>query len=574
LPVAAALVMASLPGAEAVAGVRADQRADAGDVLEAAMRRAWELLATDDQGRVGDAFGSGEGELAAGGRLGTPLGPLTAGGASATDIPEVALRAYVRAEAALRASDSSCHLDWTVLAAIGRIESNHGRSGGSVLDEAGDTSRPIRGRPLDGRSGVARIGDTDRGALDDDRVHDRAVGPMQFIPSTWRRVAADGDEDGDRDPDNVFDATLAAGVYLCAGDVDLDDPDQLEAAVLRYNRSPAYVAAVLHLAAAYERGEAGTLPDAGPVPRRVPSVDRPIRPPANMDAYPPWLRSRLLQRRPSGPTRSTDGSSDGPVTTAPPGPAGGGSGTTLPPGSGNPGTPGTTAPTVPVPSFPPPPATPAPPQPGPTIPPRPPLSPPCAAPAPTPTASTVAATAAPAPTDAATTDPAAPTDTGDARAEAVAGVVSGELPSGPFSLQASGTPSSLCLRLVLPAASPSAEDTPDRLAQQWRVSSADGRHVVWGYTPADVTQLLVTVGGGEAGGGTVVPVPTVPAPVAGVDGRVFAAALPAGATVQAIDGRRADGTIALAGADVAQSVATVAGFPPDVTAVIHAAPPA
>ncbi|HLM64226.1 MAG TPA: hypothetical protein VK306_08000 [Acidimicrobiales bacterium] len=528
MPVAAVLVVASMPGAEAVAGVRADQRADAGEVLEAAVRRAWGVPPTDDQGRVGDAFASGEGELAAGGgQLGTPL---MAGAASPSDIPEVALRAYVRAAAALQASDPSCHLRWSLLAAIGRVESNHGRSGGSVLDEAGDGSRPIRGLPLDGRAGVARVGDTDDGALDGDRVNDRAVGPMQIIPSTWRRVAADGDEDGDRDPDNMFDATLAAGVYLCAGDTDLGDPDQLEAAVLRYNRSPAYLDAVLRLAAAYERGEAGTLPDAGPVPGGVPHVDRPIPGPANLGAYPPWLRSRTFERRPDRPTGSTGGEDAGPTTP--------------------PGTPTTTVPPEPVPTIPPPPATPAPPQPGPTIPPRPPLPPPCAAPAPAP----------------ATADTAA--------VEAVAGLVSGELPSGSFSLQVSGTPSALCLRLVLPAASPAAEDTPAHLAQQWRVSSADGRHVVWGYTPADVTQLLVTVAGGQTGGGTVVTVPTVPTSVAGVDGRGFAAALPAGATIQAIDGRRADGTVALVGADVAGAVGAVAGFAPDATAVIGAAPPA
>src|SRR5829696_2832659 len=608
LPVAAVLVVASMPGAEAVAGVRADQRADAGEVLEAAVRRAWGVPPTDDQGRVGDAFASGEGELAAGGgQLGTPL---MAGAASPSDIPEVALRAYVRAAAALQASDPSCHLRWSLLAAIGRVESNHGRSGGSVLDEAGDGSRPIRGLPLDGRAGVARVGDTDDGALDGDRVNDRAVGPMQIIPSTWRRVAADGDEDGDRDPDNMFDATLAAGVYLCAGDTDLGDPDQLEAAVLRYNRSPAYLDAVLRLAAAYERGEAGTLPDAGPVPGGVPHVDRPIPGPANLGAYPPWLRSRTFERRPDRPTGSTGGEDAGPTTppgtptttvppepvptippppatpappapaptpppppatpappepvpTIPPPPATPAPpqpGPTIPPppatpappqaGPTVPAPPAPPAPPQPGPTIPPPPATPAPPQPGPTIPPRPPLPPPCAAPAPAP----------------ATADTAA--------VEAVAGLVSGELPSGSFSLQVSGTPSALCLRLVLPAASPAAEDTPAHLAQQWRVSSADGRHVVWGYTPADVTQLLVTVAGGQTGGGTVVTVPTVPTSVAGVDGRGFAAALPAGATIQAIDGRRADGTVALVGADVAGAVGAVAGFAPDATAVIGAAPPA
>jgi membrane-bound lytic murein transglycosylase B len=49
----------------------------------------------------------------------------------------------------------------------------------------GDTTRPIYGIPLDGRDGVAVVRDTDHGKLDGDPNFDRAVGPMQFIPSTW-----------------------------------------------------------------------------------------------------------------------------------------------------------------------------------------------------------------------------------------------------------------------------------------------------------------------------------------------------------------------------------------------------
>jgi membrane-bound lytic murein transglycosylase B len=195
-------------------------------------------------------------------------------------IPDIALLAYVRAQDTLAVTDPGCGLRWSLLAAIGRVESNHGRYGGAELLENGDATRPIRGIPLDGRPGVALIRDTDGGASDGDAVFDRAVGPMQFIPSTWRAVAADGNGDGRRDPNNIFDAALAAGTYLCAGDTDLGDPAQRAAAVLRYNRSHSYVQVVLALADAYEKGRAAPLPSPGGVPAGTRPVPLPL-PPAN-----------------------------------------------------------------------------------------------------------------------------------------------------------------------------------------------------------------------------------------------------------------------------------------------------
>src|SRR5262245_19372416 len=81
-------------------------------------------------------------------------------------IPEVAVRAYQQAAARLATSDPSCELRWTLLAAIGRVESNHGRFGGAQLRGDGYGTKRIRGIPLDGRPNVAAIGDTDDGALD------------------------------------------------------------------------------------------------------------------------------------------------------------------------------------------------------------------------------------------------------------------------------------------------------------------------------------------------------------------------------------------------------------------------
>jgi hypothetical protein len=139
------------------------------------------------------------------------------------------------------------------------------------VDAAGNTKGPILGPVLDGATGTASIRDTDRGALDGNAVWDRAVGPMQFIPSTWTVYAADGNGDGVKSPHNVYDATLAAANYLCAGGADLRTPRGLVAAVLRYNHSMDYVSVVLRWMQAYANS-AVTIPDrTGVVP---PATDR------------------------------------------------------------------------------------------------------------------------------------------------------------------------------------------------------------------------------------------------------------------------------------------------------------
>src|SRR4029453_9776632 len=127
-------------------------------------------------------------------------------GALATNgIPEVADDASPTAEDAVADSAPDGGVPWSLVAAIGRVESNHGRFGGAQLLENGYGTRPIRGIPLDGRPGVALIQDTDNGALDDDPTFDRAGGPMQFLPSSWPPVAADGNDDAMEDPDNIYD---------------------------------------------------------------------------------------------------------------------------------------------------------------------------------------------------------------------------------------------------------------------------------------------------------------------------------------------------------------------------------
>ncbi|HET8620789.1 MAG TPA: lytic transglycosylase domain-containing protein, partial [Acidimicrobiales bacterium] len=185
-----------------------------------------------------------------------------ADGLGGTGIPEVALAAYEDGAELTAVEDPECGVPWSVLAAIGRVESDHGRFGGAMLRPDGYGTRPIRGIALDGRPGIALIRDTDRGGLDGDTVFDRAVGPMQFIPSTWANVGVDGNGDDRRDPNNIFDAAWGAGVYLCAGEVDLTEPGQLARAVRRYNHTDEYVRVVLGLAEAYENGDYEAAPGA------------------------------------------------------------------------------------------------------------------------------------------------------------------------------------------------------------------------------------------------------------------------------------------------------------------------
>jgi hypothetical protein len=205
-------------------------------------------------------------------------------------LPSVAVDAYVRAADRLATEDPACGIRWTLLAAIGRVESNHGRFGGAMLRDDGYPTKPIRGIPLDGRPNVALIRDTDGGALDGDTAYDRAVGPMQFIPSTWRSVGVDGNGDGRRDPNNLFDAAYGAARYLCDGDADLRKADARAQAVRRYNNADRYVRVVLNLADMYETGAVERLPAIGlppmepappprPSPGPPPAPDGPVGPP-------------------------------------------------------------------------------------------------------------------------------------------------------------------------------------------------------------------------------------------------------------------------------------------------------
>ncbi len=169
--------------------------------------------------------------------------------AAATGIPPRALLAYAAATLTVNREQPGCGLAWNTIAGIGAVESAHATHGGAVLLESGLTSPKILGPTLDGVR-TAAIRDTDRGAWDGDRTWDRAVGPMQFIPSTWRKWGADGNGDGRANPNQIDDAALATGRYLCASGP-LTTPAGWRAAVYSYNHSDAYVDSVAGAANGY-----------------------------------------------------------------------------------------------------------------------------------------------------------------------------------------------------------------------------------------------------------------------------------------------------------------------------------
>ena len=162
------------------------------------------------------------------------LRPLFSGGYGASslaraEIPAQYLRLYMRV-------GPQYGIDPWVLAAIGWVESQHGR---------------LRAPGV--RSGVNAYG--------------CCAGPMQFSvvgsPSTWDSYGVDGNGDGRRSPYDPADAIPAAARYLRASGA----PDDYRAALLAYNHAQWYVAQVLAKAAQY-RGAARAGTRARPTPRR------------------------------------------------------------------------------------------------------------------------------------------------------------------------------------------------------------------------------------------------------------------------------------------------------------------
>jgi hypothetical protein len=180
----------------------------------------------------------------------------------------------------------------------------------------------------------AYIGDSDDGQWDGDTSYDRAMGPMQFIPTTWRSYAIDADGNGTTDPFNINDAALAAANYLCVAGGNLRTDAGQRRAVLAYNHSDEYVAQVLALARAYAGGIAvADLPLVG-------DTSGPVPPPSRFSGAPaapgPAIGARDTTSSPPEQTAPySPPPTSGGAPAAQPAAAGGGTGT--PPAAGGDG---------------------------------------------------------------------------------------------------------------------------------------------------------------------------------------------------------------------------------------------
>ena len=219
----------------------------------------------------------------------------------------VLAKAYVSAVAK---SPRGCHLSTAHLAAIGQVES--GSVGGRSVDADHRVTPQIYGPLLDGGP-FAVVHDTDGGAYDGDSSYDRAMGPLQFLPGTWRWAGRDGDGDGRRDPQNVFDAALATAGYLCADGRDLRSDAQLRSAVLSYNYSGDYVTAVSDWVSFFSRHGLAALDD---VAFRVASGGRASDLPVPETSATTTSSTTTITARTASPTRESTTSTGGATSTS------------------------------------------------------------------------------------------------------------------------------------------------------------------------------------------------------------------------------------------------------------------
>jgi Transglycosylase SLT domain len=317
-----AVLAAASTAATTTVSVNGAEAAPAGTtVLPPAAPPTYAYPGSSQAGTPGGATAPGGTGLNGGQSGGTASSQLAANG-----IPSRAIQAYQQAAVA-----AGCGIPWTLVAAIGRVESDHGRFSGATLLSDGRSDPPVVGIPLDGRPGVAVIKDTDGGKWDGDRTYDRAVGPMQFIPSSWSTFGVDGDGDGKTDPFDIDDAAASAAKYLCkAGGGNLSTEAAQRNAVYSYNRSTAYVDNVMALAAVYAGGApVDGSPAPNGTPRPLPPLAPPTLPPGSIGDPPAAPGTTTPTRapttsKPATPTQTshrTSPSSPAPTTTHPSSPA-------------------------------------------------------------------------------------------------------------------------------------------------------------------------------------------------------------------------------------------------------------
>lgn len=236
------------------------------------------------------------------------------------DLTGDVLAAYTLAVAV---SPPACHLTTPVLAAIGQVES--GNLAGHTLDAGHRVDPEILGPVLDGSTYDA-VEDTDAGHWDHNPVWDRALGPMQIIPASWRVVGLDMDGDGVRDPQNIYDAAGAAMVYLCAGGRDLSTAEGLKRAILSYNDSASYLHTVLAWKSVFDNADLtgmGAVPfvaalEAAPEPTPAAAATRTPAGPTTTAAEPVSPTTPLTQATKPSATPTTPATPAGSQTPAPP----------------------------------------------------------------------------------------------------------------------------------------------------------------------------------------------------------------------------------------------------------------
>ena len=166
-------------------------------------------------------------------------------------------------------------LDWTLLAAVGGVESHHGASGGAAVDPITGEARPwIFGPPLNGTPGTAAmpIGPW-AGWWGLTGPWQHAVGPMQFLPATFTAHAVDADHDGTTNPHDIDDAAATAAAYICtAAGPAVDGLDEI-ARIYNPGDAAGYAARLTaELARIHDaNAAAGSPPACAPSPARSPS---------------------------------------------------------------------------------------------------------------------------------------------------------------------------------------------------------------------------------------------------------------------------------------------------------------